>query len=65
MLNHTLVQTWINTNLNIPELIIYLLLYLLFLANLTTFSLLLPRPGPWNEHCKLPKVDLDKNVELL
>ena len=55
MLNHNLGQTWIDHKLKdvVPELIIYLVLYLLFLANLTTFSLLLPRPGPWNEYCKL------------
>ena len=55
MLNHNLVQTWIKHKLRdvVPDLIIYLLLYLLFLANLTTYSLLLPRPGPWNENCEL------------
>ena len=55
MLNHNLVQTWIDHKLKnvVPELIIYLALYLLFLANLTVFTLLLPRPGPLNENCKL------------
>lgn len=39
MLNHKLVQTWIDYKLRdvVPELVIYMLLYILFLANLTTF----------------------------
>ena len=54
MLNHKLVQTWIDYKLRdvVPELVIYMLLYILFLANLTTFSLLLPRPGPLTKYCK-------------
>ena len=54
MLNHNMVQTWIDHKLKdvIPDLIIYLLLYVLFLANLTIFTFLLPRPGPWNEYCE-------------
>ena len=53
MLNHNLVQTWIDHKLRdaIPDLVIYLIIYLLFLALLTIFALLLPRPGPSNKNC--------------
>ena len=53
MLNHNLVQTWIDYKLKdvIPDLMIYIVIYLLFLAVLTIFALLLPRTGPWNEYC--------------
>ena len=54
MLNHNLVQAWIDHKLNevVPDLVIYLIIYLLFLTALTVFALLLPRPGPLNEYCK-------------
>ena len=56
LLHHPLVKAYIKykwTTVGIVGLVLYFAFYLIFLSLLTTFALLVPRPGPENDFCML------------
>ena len=55
LLQHPLISRYIEYKwwrVVFPLIVLYLLLYIVFLIFLTSFSISMPRPGPDNQYCK-------------